>query len=1012
MDFNVAKKRKSQVFMVDSINSTEYDFLATHIPFRKIAFRYGIGNSLLENVDEQTAFYKLFKDPSISDKHQLIIVEGSSGSGKSHFIRWLNANLKSDNTTDEILLIRRSDNTLKGTIKQLLSIDAVKNLKNKDVYERLVRANNAISDKKFKDDIYHKFIVEIENSDDEILTAVERKRLCALLSDSSFKEKLLTSDGPIERIFSKISSTSAQNSDVIAQFSNSDFVIDIDLLNYIVDMGSQDAKRIAKKLTNDENLDEDLLSRIVECLNKKVDSVIQSCAGIEPGDFEQVFKEIRKELFRVGKNLILLIEDITSFTGINTALLNALIIEHTGLNASDNMCKLISVIGTTSEYYRQFRDNYKDRITTQITIADGTIGEKQEDLYLFFAKYLNAISIDEDTMKDWYINYGADPSKMPVYETEFDWESIDNLSLYPFTKRSIVNLYNNMDEHKTPRYILREIIEPVVNEILDDKNKLFYYFRNRRTSLNDNQITRISNTVDELDLKPEDKELFKSRAISFIGFWGNGNISKNGDKIVGISKKIYEEFGFSKLYEKLSLTVENSESSDDVDVITIEPIKNKNIPTKVKENKKYQDFKKQLDGWYNKKEVFINPRYLLDELNKIIIGSINWQQYGISKQIIKMIEDSSLKLLSFERQEKSEDLSVLKLPASKESYELLRAIGQWLYIGNKSWHFEEAPDAIYTVTSWIEKNKLNLIRNVLKFDNGKTPLYIKIAIVNEIYRKILNNEFEVNRIDSISVNDLISVNHGKSIFYSDKWKDLKQYIYDSDGDNSSKLLTDYFNISQGTGIKKVFLDYVPFEKALKEVKKDLFDYQIENIDKSSYSTVNNIYKIYSEIKKKVRVVIDTQETIKQDIIENLYNIVGWDKEFDIEVSDLKNLFNDVSDFYLKCEQTNQLFENLNDKIENLKPLCSDIVKNLSYLKKIDFSYDIETLYKYSKVDFDLLTDFINLISKVEVTVNRVTPIIDHEYDSLVKSGKVIDRDPRFEQKKQFYELCKNELEDM
>jgi hypothetical protein len=377
-----------------------------------------------------------------------------------------------------------------------------------------------------------------------------------------------------------------------------------------------------------------------------------------------------------------------------------------------------------------------------------------------------------------------------------------------------------------------------------------------------------------------------------------------------------------------------------------------------------------------------------------------------------MIEDSNLRLLSFERQEKSEDLSVLKLPASKDSYELLRAIGQWYFIGNKSWHFEEAPDAIYTVTSWIEKNKLNLIRNVLKFDNGKTPLYIKIAIVNEIYRKILNNEFEVNRIDSISVNDLISVNHGKSIFYSDKWKDLKQYIYDSDGDNSSKLLTDYFNISQGTGIKKVFLDYVPFEKALKEVKKDLFDYQIENIDKSSYSTVNNIYKIYSEIKKKVRVVIDTQETIKQDIIENLYNIVGWDKEFDIEVSDLKNLFNDVSDFYLKCEQTNQLFENQNDKIENLKPLCSDIVKNLSYLKKIDLSYDIETLYKYSKVDFDLLTDFINLISKVEVTVNRVTPIIDHEYDSLVKSGKVIDRDPRFEQKKQFYELCKNELEDM
>lgn len=58
------------------------------------------------------------------------------------------------------------------------------------------------------------------------------------------------------------------------------------------------------------------------------------CAGLEPGDFEQVFVEIRKEIKRQGKNLTLLIEDVTAFTGVNVALLNVLTTEHTGMYES------------------------------------------------------------------------------------------------------------------------------------------------------------------------------------------------------------------------------------------------------------------------------------------------------------------------------------------------------------------------------------------------------------------------------------------------------------------------------------------------------------------------------------------------------------------------------------------------------------------------------------------------------------------------------------------------------
>ena len=66
--------------------------------------------------------------------------------------------------------------------------------------------------------------------------------------------------------------------------------------------------------------------------------------GLEPGDFEQVFLEIRRELKRQGKSLTLLIEDITAFTGVNVALLNVLSYNNTGMY--EDLCRISSIIGT------------------------------------------------------------------------------------------------------------------------------------------------------------------------------------------------------------------------------------------------------------------------------------------------------------------------------------------------------------------------------------------------------------------------------------------------------------------------------------------------------------------------------------------------------------------------------------------------------------------------------------------------------------------------------------------
>lgn len=212
----------------------------------------------------------------------------------------------------------------------------------------------------------------------------------------------MSAGGPIERIYSKITSSSTNvDLDLIAQFTPEDLTLDVDFVNQLEDADKK-ARDFANSLMEDD--DNEFIQKITDYMNYFVETVIQSSAGIEPGDFEQIFKEIRRELKRKGKGLILLVEDITSFTGINQALLNALVTGHTGSNAADNLCRLISVVGTTSEYYRQFRDNYKDRITKQITIHDGAIGENTNDLIQFVAKYLNAVSLESEVLDEWTKN--------------------------------------------------------------------------------------------------------------------------------------------------------------------------------------------------------------------------------------------------------------------------------------------------------------------------------------------------------------------------------------------------------------------------------------------------------------------------------------------------------------------------------------------------------------------------------------------------------------------------------
>ena len=254
MNSEIAKQRLSEVVRIDTITSSYGDFMATHVPFRQIQLQKEYDSSAVSKTyTEEQIYKKVVLNPK--DQHQFVLVIGSSGAGKSHLIRWFDAKIEKQRPESEVVLfVRRSDNTLKGTIKQLLEKPEVASIQNKELYERLVNATSTISESKLMNAIYHQFIAEIEDDNGEAVDYInnaDRKRIAPLLNNELFKaRRMMADDGPIARIYSKVAESSTlDNRDVVPEFLPEDFLVDIAFCDKVEhDGGDKKAVRLLEKM--------------------------------------------------------------------------------------------------------------------------------------------------------------------------------------------------------------------------------------------------------------------------------------------------------------------------------------------------------------------------------------------------------------------------------------------------------------------------------------------------------------------------------------------------------------------------------------------------------------------------------------------------------------------------------------------------------------------------------------------------------------------------------------------
>lgn len=1034
MNIEIAKQRYKSVFRPDVINNTKGDFLATHVPMKNL---YVISHADVTLQDkkhpmtEEEVFDRFFAS---SEEDQFVLVKGASGAGKSHLIRWFYTMLELRKTEREIVLpIKRADNTLKGTIKQLIDMPEVQNMPNKNLYKKLASASTTMPEIELKNTIYYTFVNLIESDDgkasedtERMINRVNRQHLVALLQNSLFKERLMLEDGPIERIYCKFAENkTTEVNDKAAEFISADFELDSNFFNELLNSGADEkARKIANKLIDNDAF----VKKIVDYINLFVEKVIQRCAGLEPGDLGLVIQEIRQELYKQGKTLTILIEDITAASGVDDSLLDALLTNKVAY-PDKNLCRINSIVGSTDGYYvDKFRVNTKARIENFINVSDDMFNNDVNGLVEFFARYLNTISLPEDAIDKWLGNK-ADPDLYPVHEVTIGngWDEFklgnSHINLFPFSSRAITFLYKKQDSNmRHPRALMRDILEPYIKNSLEDLQD----YPKRRSSLEGMDPTLQNTIYNRNDLDDNTK----IRLTQFMYIWGDGTnnvYSKDGVRYIGgIADCVYEQLGLPLLDGK-QVETPTGEDEDLTQIDPPKPVTPDPVVQIVKENEQVAIALKEVDKWIenvdyklNIGQTTANVRALNEarkNMNAYLYAVIDWASEGVPIDAMVRVRDTSNKfLVSFERQTMKSD-SVVVLPASIESRKIIEAFVRWSEIGGKSWNFEGSTDYLFRVQKWTESIKPIIVKSIMRYEETEID-YFSFAAAAEFYRLIFNGQcksfqkpqnFNVEMLLKKNVVDNASNGHTKN------WNDLLKKMNGSDGNDARNCVLQYYNLPQGTAVTSTNyeFDYISFNKAVRKVINTGLKYGIDDLQLEDPVRKRRLMSEYLKyILDRIDTVVSGEKNALNEVIDVLGKVVDLDDIDDEE--DIKEIITSIKKFYNQAQISHISVAIHYDVslINSCNKNAGAIVSAIKTANQIKETTDTqELLLKFSKDPVFALSDFAKLLTLTNSDLVIAKQEVANRMNNVISAGGGNNTD-QYNTDKENLQECKKIIEEV
>lgn len=911
MDQYVIKKDGTAV-------DVEY-FMATHVPFRDLEFmEFGDSDAKPRHLSEEQIYDQYIVNRA--DKHQMLIVRGTHGSGKSHLICWLHNRFISDpvnynSEKEKVIFLRRLRNTVRGAVQQMIDEGVVRDQELKEKFEKFTASTQSQSEEEFKATIYGEYARKAQtDASGAVFKPIVCKNIAAFLYDIRVQDYMMREGGPIDRCYQKITSGATsvvtEAADII--FTEEDFQFPRDVTRAI---SKNSAEEVKSFYMNDLRDDEKMVKKLTDYLNHFTSGVIQGCANITSENARDLFVNLRRSLHKEGKNLTIFIEDFTSFSIVESELITALSVENGG-NYSD-LCRVTSVIGITDGYYGSFRDNFKTRVTKQINVTEQSYSG-EAFLLEMAARYLNAIYASREAVTSWYQGQAVeDTLPQSQFQPKFDWDKVEigeeSYTLYPFNKNSILRLYDKL-KVKTTRNFLTYVIQ-----------HFFERFADGMEYKDDWTFPELPPYIETVTLQPPYADSVEGAAISetdkqrlkvLFKIWGDETTEADETTIGGISKAFLKDIGLGDFAGIGKVDGNKPEDDKNPEKAPKTAPPDSEMPPKAPQmTKKEMSFRRKMQditAWFEEKKTLEYASDYNKWVGDFVLQGIAWQDEGLPGDFALQrknsgnfvdIEDSKL--------DTSRDRAVVAMDRTSESRTVLMGLTMLDFYGN--WSFENAAYYQMVMVGWLEKNKQKFINNIFGNTVGaKEHPILTWYLAAEYLQRLLYGEKLNVKSDFELVKKLVltKIPDKREERLNTSWNDVITYLINQ----NTMRTTIHTNLNSGSktimgiiGEKKSgdvrFFRTRELLNSIEHLKEKQWDIRDE-LSECTSAQYKDVRDFLSQLYTRVDAVIAEEKKLAKACLKSFQGKVGEEptEEAYLDVID------QISQFYVNCGTAHESYK--------------------------------------------------------------------------------------------------------
>ena len=448
----LAIAQKEAISVDDSI------FLATHQPLSLVRKAFEELEGVVVNEEHLISEFYATENP---EGLIAVPITGAPGSGKSHLVRLLKIR-KPDDPSLHVVWIPKRATTLRSVINTVL--DELDEKQFADVRNSLRISSDQVLDSESGGSRLIDALAQRIDDQRKVNLLADRARLTPqemiefelydripdLMRDVNFRDVLMNSGVP-QRL-AKLEIDGRQGNDgldeMAGQFSEGDIPYD----------SVEDVNDLALKARNSWTFitGHNLREETAEILNRHMEEAIRDVFLGSGIPLNEVMAQLRLRLLAEGKELVLLIEDMTVLHGIQRQLLDALIAP-----AFDEgvlrFAKIRVAFAFTDGRLKELQTLARRSHVYSLELPYKGSGEfSRENAHSFVARYLNAIRLGVEEIRDWAL---APQESIPnacescsarevCLDNEIGFGQIDNIGLYPLTVASVDRMLDSIDRNQ------------------------------------------------------------------------------------------------------------------------------------------------------------------------------------------------------------------------------------------------------------------------------------------------------------------------------------------------------------------------------------------------------------------------------------------------------------------------------------------------------------------------------------------------------------------------------------